>query len=71
MAKAKKSPVDRGKLLVALECCIKGSEVSPCVCDKFCPYGHDADCCDTVRVNALAYIYYLEEQLEEAGICLE
>ena len=68
MAGEKKCPVDREKLLIALECCTKGRDVFPCVCDNFCPYGHDAYCCDTARENALAYIYYLEEQLGVTGL---
>lgn len=62
MEEAKKCPVDRGKLLIALECCIAGP-IGTGVCEKNCPHRDDADCTGTVRENALAYIYYLEEQL--------
>ena len=61
MAEAKKSPVDRGKLLIALECC----RMAEC---KACPYDTDPDCfytCEVASRDALAYICYLEEQLEE------
>ena len=54
----KPCPVDRGKLLIGLECCREGSAE---VCRK-CPYFSVR--CDTDSTNdALAYIYYLEEQL--------
>ena len=62
MAEAKKSPVDRGKLLIALECC----RMAECTA---CPYDtdpNDFDTCQLVVRDALAYIGYLEEQLEEA-----
>ena len=57
MAEAKKCPVDRGKLLIGLECCVDS------ICDK-CPYFTD---CAQQITDSLAYIYYLEERLEEAG----
>ena len=66
MAESKKCPVDRGKLLIALECCVTGP-IGACVCEKNCPYRDDADCTEMALGNALAYIYYLEERLEEAG----
>ena len=54
----KKPPVDRGKLLIGLECCRTGNSE---VCRK-CPYFSES--CDTAAMDdALAYIYYLEEQL--------
>ena len=54
----KPCPVDRGKLLIGLECCRTGDAE---VCRK-CPYFLGR--CDTDSMNdALAYIYYLEEQL--------
>ena len=62
MAEAKKSPVDRGKLLIALECC----RMAEC---KACPYDTDPNnfgTCELAIRDALAYICYLEEQLEEA-----
>ena len=62
MAEAKKSPVDRGKLLIALECC----RMAECTA---CPYDadpHDFDKCELASRDALAYICYLEERLEEA-----
>lgn len=62
---SKQCPVDRGKLLIGLECCAinRGRSCAGC------PY----DNCDAVRVpavarDALAYIYYLEEQLSAKGI---
>lgn len=60
----KPCPVDRGKLLIGLEICRQEA-----IC-KRCPYikGCDAD----LTQDALAYIYYLEEQLaakaDAAGI---
>ena len=54
----KPCPVDRGKLLIGLECCRTGNAE---ICRK-CPYfseGWDTALMDDV----LAYIYYLEEQL--------
>lgn len=63
VSERKKCPVDRGKLLIALECCL--ADPSPIhVCSRNCPYGNDVDCTTTVREESLAYIYYLEEQLE-------
>lgn len=54
----KPCPVDRGKLLIGLECCRTGS-IEAC---RKCPYFSDS--CDTASTDdALAYIYYLEEQL--------
>lgn len=51
-------PVDRGKLLIGLECCRRGT-VEAC---RKCPYFSER--CDTASMDdALAYIYYLEEQL--------
>ena len=56
----KPCPVDRGKLLIGLECCRTGNSE---VCRK-CPYF--SGYCDTALMDdALAYIYYLEEQLAE------
>ena len=58
----KPCPVDRGKLLIGLECCL--AHPAPLnVCSRHCPYGRDTECTETVRHDALAYIYYLEEQL--------
>lgn len=57
----KNPPVDRGKLLIALECC----RMAEC---KSCPYDtdpNDFDSCQLVVRDALAYICYLEERLEE------
>ena len=54
----KPCPVDRGKLLIGLECCRTGDAEA---CWK-CPYFSES--CDTAVMNdALAYINYLEEQL--------
>ena len=62
MAEEKKSPVDRGKLLIGLECC-RDAE-----CDH-CPYDIETvDNCDKVAFDALAYIGFLEEQLGVTGL---
>ena len=54
----KPCPVDRGKLLIGLECCRTG-DVEAC---RKCPYFSES--CDTaVMDDALAYIYYLEGML--------
>ena len=59
----KKCPVDRGKLLIALECCRNG-RIETC---RKCPYFKTR--CDTELMNdALAYIGYLEEQLGVIGL---
>ena len=56
-------PVDRGKLLIGLECCRTGDAE---VCME-CPYFSES--CDTaVMSDALAYIYYLEEQLNAKAV---
>ena len=73
----KPCPVDRGKLLIGLECCRTGDAEVCMECPYFsescdtavmsevcmeCPYFSES--CDTaVMSDALAYIYYLEEQL--------
>lgn len=58
----KQPPVDRGKLLIALECC-RDAE-----CDH-CPYYSETfDDCDRVAFDALAYICYLEAQLGVTGL---
>lgn len=58
----KPCPVDRGKLLIGLECCL--ADPAPlAVCSRHCPYGRDTECTETVRRDALVYIYYLEEHL--------
>ena len=63
MAEAKKSPVDRGKLLIGLECCRIGWAEN---C-RACPYSIQN--CDTELMDdALAYICYLEEQLGVTGL---
>ena len=54
----KPCPVDRGKLLIGLECCRTGDAE---VCRK-CQYFSES-CDPAVTSDALAYIYYLEEQL--------
>lgn len=54
----KPCPVDRGRLIIGLECCRTGDAE---VCME-CPYFSES--CDTaVMSDALAYINYLEEQL--------
>lgn len=50
---SKQPPVDRGKLLIGLECCVDSA------CDR-CPYKYD---CAQQIDDSLAYIYYLEQQL--------
>lgn len=56
----KKLPVDREKLLIGLEVCRTGQ------C-KECPYHSPViPCWESHSSDLLAYIYYLEEQLEEA-----
>ena len=58
----KPCPVDRGKLLISLECC-RDAE-----CDH-CPYYNEIfDNCDKVAFDALAYIGFLEEQLGGTGV---
>ena len=62
----KKCPVDRGKLLIGLECCV--ADATPLMaCPRLCPYGRSHNCTGTVQKDALAYIYYLEEQLGVTG----
>lgn len=57
----KKCPVDRGKLLIGLECC-RAAECG------YCPYRSVLrDNCDAVALDALAYIGYLEEKLGVTG----
>ena len=57
---AKKPPVDRGKLLIGLECCME----SECA---HCPYDRETfDQCKYLLLDSLAYIGYLEADLEEA-----
>ena len=59
----KPCPVDRGKLLIGLECCRAGDAE---ICRK-CPYFSES--CDTAVMNdALAYINYLEEQLNAKSV---
>ena len=54
---AKNSPVDRGNVLFSLECC----RSAECEC---CPY-YFGECSDQAT-DVLAYIMWLEDQLEEA-----
>ncbi len=61
METKKNPPVDRGKLLIGLECC---RSYWPEDCVK-CPY-FEPRCCVEMTDDALAYICYLEERLEEA-----
>ena len=63
----KPCPVDRGKLLIGLECCL-ATPAPINVCSRHCPYGRDTECTETVRNDALAYIYYLEEQLNAKAV---
>lgn len=64
MKTKKNPPVDRGKLMIALECC----RDKKC---KSCPYDtdpNDFDSCGHVVRDALVYICYLEEQLGVTGL---
>lgn len=54
----KKCPVDRGKVLIGLDCC-------KFVSCNYCPYSRGE--CDLLANDALAYIRYLEEQLGVTG----
>ena len=57
----KPCPVDRGKLLIGLECC-RDSLSLHCFCT--CPYSNvSGSCLYAINSDALAYINYLEEQL--------
>ena len=57
----KKCPVDRGKLLIGLECC-RAYECGSC------PYHYGAlEGCNHLNIDALAYIGYMEEQLGVTG----
>lgn len=57
MTEEKKFQVDRGRLLIGLECC-RAAECG------YCPYSSAlGDNCDAVALDALAYILYLEELL--------
>lgn len=59
MSEKKPCPVDRGKLLIGLEVCRFGKES---LCPK-CPYfNHGWNCMRRITKDALAYIYWLEEQ---------
>lgn len=58
----KQPPVDRGRLLIGLECC---REDTAAACRK-CPYRSVDECQLRIVVDALSYIYYREEQLKEA-----
>lgn len=54
----KPCPVDRGKLMAGLQIC--GNDNVGC---NGCPYERDTACAITKAKDAIAYIYYLEEQL--------
>lgn len=59
---SKQPPVDRGKLLIGLECC-RDAECG------HCPYDSETfENCNKVAFDALAYIGYLEERIKEAGL---
>ena len=63
MKTKKNPPVDRGKLMIALECCRDG-RIETCM---KCPYFQSS--CDTELMDdALAYINYLEERLGVTGL---
>lgn len=59
VSERKKCPVDRGKLMIALECCRDG-RIENCL---KCPYS-GSNCGWEITVDSLAYIYHLEERLE-------
>ena len=61
--KEKKCPVDRERLLIALEYCWRHKSTK-CV---ECPYWKLEDGCAEQSKDALAYIGWLEEQLKERG----
>ena len=57
----KPCPVDRGKLLIGLECCRDSLSL---LCFGTCPYSNvSGSCLSAIDSDALAYINYLEEQL--------
>lgn len=57
----KPCPVDRGKLLIGLECCRDSLSLH---CFGTCPYSNvSGSCLYAINSDALAYINYLEEQL--------
>lgn len=58
----KQPPVDRGKLLIALEFCRKQTEC--CGCPY---YNRKHNECKNISEDSLSYICYLEEQLKEAS----
>ena len=58
----KQPPVDRGKLMIALEIC-RGKSIT---CGKNCPYYKRKIFNCLIVENALSYICYLEEQLKDA-----
>lgn len=66
MMHKKPCPVDRGKLLIGLECCRANGHVS---CRR-CPYlrtpASGGICIGDIETDALAYIDWLEEQVKEA-----
>ena len=62
----KPCPVDRGKLLIGLECCRQTPELR-CFCG--CPYSNvSGSCLSAINSDALAYIDYLEEQLNAKAV---
>ena len=57
----KPCPVDRGKLLIGLECCRDSLSLH---CFVSCPYSHtNGSCLYAINSDSLAYINYLEGQL--------
>ena len=57
----KPCPVDRGKLLIGLECCRDSLSLHCFVC---CPYSNvSGSCLYAINSDSLASINYLEEQL--------
>lgn len=62
MVEQNEPTVDRGKVLIGLECC-RDAE-----CDH-CPYYRETfDNCDRAAFDALAYIGFLEERLGVNGL---
>ena len=59
----KPCPVDRGKLLIGLECCRDSLSLH---CFGCCPYSNvSGSCLHSINSDTLAYINHLEEQLAE------
>lgn len=62
----KKCPVDRGKLLIGLECCRSHGTDTCHLCPYYGSLNEPADCAGLME-DVLAYIGYLEERLGVTG----